>query len=244
MNRFKRYKLAQSIALLILAAVMFVCAYQLNLSPFTRSSSLQADILFCCVWLLFVCAFLCIFLDKYFFRKKDNNTEAFESPSGIDPMTGVRTRQGFDEAAKERIAPEAIAGVGCVAFALEDLDEINNRLGYKRGDQLLRDFSEIFSSVASTFGLIGRNAGNEFIVVIRDCERPAIAELLSGLNTRLAQYNSKTSEPIRTIHGVALNYEEKLDSLSRIIALAIRRLGEPDRSGDALAQIRQEEDNG
>lgn len=81
-----------------------------------------------------------------------------------DALTGLPNHSQFDERLQERIA----AGEP-VVLLLIDLDrfrEVNEALGFKRGDLLLRDVGERIARALPEGALLARMRGNEFAVLL------------------------------------------------------------------------------
>ena len=67
---------------------------------------------------------------------------------------------------------------GCVLIELPKIDEINAAHGRLYGDKYIRDFAITLDSVGSKYGFIGRNSGNEFLVIIESCPAEKMQEFV------------------------------------------------------------------
>jgi GGDEF domain-containing protein len=82
----------------------------------------------------------------------------------------------------------------------------------------LIDFSQILEEIGEEFGFVGRNGGNEFLLVIEKCAKEQMEDFFTQLNTRLKRYNVLTlNNPIAIRYGYALNDELHFTNFSEII---------------------------
>jgi diguanylate cyclase (GGDEF)-like protein len=81
-----------------------------------------------------------------------------------DPLTGLLNRRGFWEAAVRVAEREAAAGrsVTVMIFDLDHFKGINDRFGHPVGDEILKTFAGVASSVLRATDIIGRLGGEEF----------------------------------------------------------------------------------
>jgi diguanylate cyclase (GGDEF)-like protein len=89
-----------------------------------------------------------------------------------DPLTGIANRRHFEQALEEEL-------VGCrrsgrdLAVAILDLDcfkELNDTGGHEAGDRALIDLAGIWKVHARKSDLLARYGGDEFAVLLRDCD--------------------------------------------------------------------------
>ena len=99
-----------------------------------------------------------------------------------DPLTGLLNRRGFDEGAKlaledpHRCSPTDVA----IMCDVDRFKSINDLYGHDFGDVALTRVAEIINaSLGGRRALVGRRGGEEFAILITDCD------LLEGF--RLAQ---------------------------------------------------------
>ena len=92
-----------------------------------------------------------------------------------DALTGLLNRRGFDEAAAERMTDcdEEAAPVVAVMCDIDLFKVINDKFGHDFGDGALeRTALLIQSTVGARDSLIGRLGGEEFVILLPDCEMP------------------------------------------------------------------------
>ena len=110
-----------------------------------------------------------------------------------DSLTGLPNRMAFAEHFEQaiKLARRHHKQVGLMFIDVNNFKQINDDLGHKAGDRLLRNLSRrLISSVRST-DLVCRHGGDEFVVLLSEIECPADAGSVAG-KIRLA-----AAKPIR-----------------------------------------------
>lgn len=92
-----------------------------------------------------------------------------------DTLTGLLNRRGIDEGLV-RIAGRSRRREEPLTILMIDLDrfkDVNDEHGHEAGDEVLRAFAGCMREALRTEDLYGRFGGDEFIVVLTDCEADA-----------------------------------------------------------------------
>lgn len=149
--------------------------------------------------------------------------------SVLDPLTGLRNRRGFVQAAGEALA---IAGRGglrlqLLFFDLDGLKSVNDRHGHHAGDRLLERFAATLDAETRALDVSGRLGGDEFVLLVYDAS-PADAEQVVGrlddafatedphgptFSVGRAGWSAEAGEPLDALVARAdrAMYEAKLD---------------------------------
>lgn len=93
----------------------------------------------------------------------ESKLEAAEKLAAHDPLTGLMNRRKIESMIERRIERGAAFSLGLVD--LDGFKGINDRLGHRAGDDLLRQFSTDLKANARTTDAVGRWGGDEFIVI-------------------------------------------------------------------------------
>jgi GGDEF domain-containing protein len=102
-----------------------------------------------------------------------------ENIASLDALTGVRSRMWIEAQIEQRITG---AAPFCVAILdLDDFKKVNDEHGHLVGDELLRQFGSELRTAGRAVN-IGRWGGDEFVVVIDDCDLPQARERVDRLN--------------------------------------------------------------
>lgn len=104
----------------------------------------------------------------------------------VDKVTGLPNRGGFREALECALFQTSVAGrVGLLVVDLDRFHVVNEALGQRQADQLLRRVGERLSSLSGMEGRVARLGGNEFAVLVteRDSQEQVInfTERVRGL---------------------------------------------------------------
>jgi diguanylate cyclase (GGDEF)-like protein len=95
-----------------------------------------------------------------------------------DQLTGLLNRRGLRVAAEPLLAAAARSGttMSLIAIDLDDFKAVNDASGHQAGDKLLRDLAVSWRAQLRRGDVLGRNGGDEFVLVL--CGSAADAEAL------------------------------------------------------------------
>ena len=110
--------------------------------------------------------------------------EELEWSGTHDELTGLLNRHGLDAAIKARLA--GCAGEPCV-LGLVDIDDFkvtNDLYGHSAGDEALRTLSRALGEAFPTGSILGRNGGDELLVLLSGEAAEAADELFARFSDR------------------------------------------------------------
>ena len=128
--------------------------------------------------------------------------------------------------------------MGCVTLELTGLESINAVRGHEGGDAAIRVFAEILTRSVSGVCFIGRNGGNRFVAIFRDCSEKRLETFLQRVEKGLAEQNAQNPEtPLSCRSGTAFREGDGVHSVSELVALSDRRArqGAGDRTAAGAA---------
>ncbi|WP_371324276.1 EAL domain-containing protein [Dechloromonas sp. ZY10] len=98
-----------------------------------------------------------------------------------DPLTGLPNRRAFEECLAESLQEAERKGnsLGLAFLDLDGFKDINDALGHPVGDELLRHVADTLRHSVRQSDFVGRLAGDEFVVIIRDLEHPQVLERIA-----------------------------------------------------------------
>ena len=226
MKKFNTFKLVQLTILIVLAVLSFYFLMQPDVKQYIFSST-PATALFVVVWIVLLINFIFLLIDFNLISSIKLNYHNLYDVAYSDPLSGIPNRFSCDtiiEKYHDKMLPEDI---GCVMIDLSNLPEVNSLYNHTVGNKLLKDFSSILSTAAVSLCFVGRNGGNKFLAIFENCTADKIQTFLDRIEDRVAQHNQAPEAISMEYHtGVALNTEEHLEQITRLIALANNRITE------------------
>lgn len=135
--------------------------------------------------------------------------EQVEQRSRQDLLTGLANRRGFDEALDRELS-RIDRSAGSLSVALIDLDHfkaVNDSQGHQAGDRVLATVGSVLCGVARTHDVAARIGGDEFALLLPDCDPDAarlVADrVLAGVATTVGRHGVTASIGLATAprHG-------------------------------------------
>ena len=88
----------------------------------------------------------------------------------VDPLTGLVTRRGFDEAMDVALAePDGDEGTSLVIFDVDRFKSVNDRYGHPGGDKVLVQLSELLVQASRRGDVVCRMGGDEIAMLLPRC---------------------------------------------------------------------------
>lgn len=105
-----------------------------------------------------------------------------------DPLTLVWNRAGTRRQAGRLLARARRRRhqVAVIVFDIDDFKGVNDRGGHAVGDRVLTDVARRWREQIPSSGVIGRIGGDEFVVIVGDCDDGAARELADRMSGNLA----------------------------------------------------------
>jgi two-component system, cell cycle response regulator len=160
------------------------------------------------------------------------NAQLLKSLSLVDDLTELKNRRGFFELARQSllIAKREQHAMGLFFIDLNELKQINDRLGHQAGDQALRDTAAVLQQTFRESDVLARIGGDEFV---------ALAHITGDMNSlrmrlreQLIEFNATQLRPYRldvSIGTVLINVLRD-DDLEALIARADASMYEEKRA--------------
>ncbi|WP_405636001.1 GGDEF domain-containing protein [Streptomyces sp. NBC_01178] len=137
-----------------------------------------------------------------------------------DPLTGLRTRDGFTRRANVLLKdPRAVV----VLADVDHFKQINDQYGHAAGDALLKATADRLAHYVGRDGVAGRLGGDEFAAVVIDTHG-TIADLLAVLHGVLARPADGMNPAVRTT--VSLGWVGAADHPGEDLSGLLRRADE------------------
>lgn len=121
-------------------------------------------------------------LMTYFYVKTQQQAVSYKTESQTDYLTKLPNINAYKEDI-ERINEHNAKHFGMLHIGLEGFKSVNDRLGYRHGDDLLVAFAKHIKDIVGDIGVVYRFGGDEFIVVVENKElQTTLEELVDELN--------------------------------------------------------------
>ena len=215
---FKITKLIQSGILftgIVIYFLFLILNTEFRAAIFYSTLSLFAHIL---LWIFFIANSIFLYLDLTIYQKAIKESDDIQKNAYLDDLTGMPNRFSCDLVFQMYAEPDKLKHVGCALIVIDNLISINENIGRDAGNQIIIDFSNILEEIGEDYGFVGRNGGNEFLLVIENGTKSQMESFFSQLNTRLKRYNAlELNNPIDISYRYVLNDELNATRFSNII---------------------------
>lgn len=224
MKKYTSFKVLQLALLVILTILSLFLLLQPEVKQFVFSTR-PATVLFFVVWGLLLISFIFLLIDFNLISTIKLNYHNLYGVAYSDPVSGMPNRFSCDTIIEKYYDQKLPEDIGCVMIDLSNLPDINNLYTHATGNRVLKDFSNILSTAATSLCFVGRNGGNKFLAIFENCTDENIDLFIQRIADRVAQHNqAPDSIAIEYRTGIALNRNEHLDQITRLIALANKRI--------------------
>lgn len=225
-NTIYIYKVISLVILVILTAVLGVL-FHTNKDFYHQLSDASTPAFFVVVALSLVIFVIFIIIDFYILRRTASIGRHLNKLAYIDHLTGLPNRYSCDLLIDSFNSLERLANAGFFVMQLSNLNTINASDGHTNGNWLISEFGTMLEDVSENYGYVGRNGGNEFIILIEDCDSTKADMFLLDLGKRIHGYNDmKVGSPVEVSYARALNCDEHKEKISDLVSLGYRKLRE------------------
>ncbi|WP_158588728.1 GGDEF domain-containing protein [Butyrivibrio sp. X503] len=168
-----------------------------------------------------------IILDFYILKRTAAIGIRLNKMAYLDRLTGLPNRYSCDLLFETFNDSYKLENAGFILMKINDLYNVNSKKGHAQGNDLIAEFCYILEDVGEKYGYVGRNGGNEFILLMEDCNPNNADMFLLDLTKRLHGYNELgVGSPIEIAYARVLNSDEKVSKISELISKAYKKLKE------------------
>ncbi len=129
-----------------------------------------------------------------------------ENIGGVDALTGLPNRRSIEKFMTNMDNPDKLP-IAVVSGDINGLKQVNDNLGHKQGDVLIRLVSEIMTDVCPTRGRVSRTGGDEFLIVIPNTNEQEVDDMISEIG-----YIMDNSEEYLFKPSVSFGYDIKVNA--------------------------------
>ena len=138
----------------------------------------------------------------------------------LDKLTNIPNRNTVDLLI-DNYKDKDISSAGCALISISNLPEINQKYGRASGDNYLKKFAASFERVGDRYGFVGRNSGNEFVLMIDSCDSDRMQSFVNDLIKEMQQewgVSAPEEIPVRISFSYALNAEEQVSTIAELLS--------------------------
>lgn len=152
-----------------------------------------------------------------------------------DSLTGLLNRRHFFELAEHELrrAKRYSRPLSAIMLDVDHFKQINDTYGHAVGDTVLREVAQVCMRETRNVDVLGRYGGEEFVIVLPECETHAAREVAERLRQSIAELSVNTPEgPVQVTAslGVASLSSQSM-TLDALIAAADTALYSAKRGG-------------
>ena len=225
-NTIYIYKIISLVILVILTAVLGFLFHR-DKELLHQISDAGTPAFFVVVALSLVIFVIFIVIDFYILRSTASIGRRLNKLAYIDHLTGLPNRYSCDLLIDSFNNPERLPNAGFFVMQIFNLNNINASDGHTNGNWLISEFCTMLEDVSENYGYVGRNGGNEFIILLEDCDSTKADMFLLDLAKRIHGYNGmKVGAPLEVSYARTLNCDEHKEKISELISLGYKKLRE------------------
>ena len=225
-NTIYVYKIISLIVLVVLTVVLAVLFHQ-DKQKYKEFSQADTPAFFIVVAACLVLFVISIILDFYILGRTASIGRRLNKMAFIDKLTGLPNRYSCDLLINSFAAPERLEKAGFLLMQISNLSSINDENGHDNGNWLISEFCTILEDVSADYGYAGRNGGNEFILLIENCDSTAADMFLLDLTKRIHGYNEmNVGSPLEVAYARALNCDEHKETIAELVSAGYKKLRE------------------
>ena len=226
MNRFRIIKTIQLMLVIVLTVASLLVVF-LNHDVYTMIAS---DPAVRCVavflWVVLGISFLFLYYDFSSYAGIRRQTADLDNAVYSDTLTGVANRYSVDLYLGQFTGKALPPDMGCVTLQMTNLEEINRQHGHGGGDSAIQIFSDILKDASAGICFIGRNGGNKFLAIFRECSQDKLDHFLADVKERVDAGNSNRDLEIQYCAGTAFDEGSSVSSVTELVALSDHRAWE------------------
>ena len=152
----------------------------------------EADTLTSCHFLEHGMLFFMICLFIYYFLYSIDDITATRVKSQLEGMAYTDALTGLANRARISQVYASLSGdYAVVSLDLDRLKKVNDTMGHIEGDKMIKAFANILAESFASADLIGRNGGDEFIVIFKNPVKDICEKALRTMDERMAAFNKE-----------------------------------------------------
>lgn len=149
----------------------------------------------------------CIYLKIKGTIKAQKEAEAtIEYMAYHDSLTGLYNRDYFYKQLEKDLNKKSINHLAVLSFDLERFKLINESMGYRVGDRLLKTVAERLRNCIGSQGVLARNGGDEFLISLSNKKQDEIGEMAERILTCFSKPIQINDYELYTTPSIGISY--------------------------------------
>ena len=224
MKRFDRVKTIQLVLLIAITAASLVVILRNSELYALIASNMAAKTISVLLWLTLGLSFIFLLYDFSSYADMRRENSELDNAVYSDALTGIANRYSVDAYIGQFLGKPLPEDMGVVTIDMTNLSEINKAHGHSGGDMVIREFASILQTAAGRACFIGRNGGNKFVAIFRDCTETRLERFLDSVESLTDERNTSYEDaPIKYSAGTAFNEGEDVKTVTELVALSDKR---------------------
>lgn len=114
-----------------------------------------------------------------------------------DPLSGLKMRRSFESAAMTVLENKADsdAPMSMIVADIDQFKQVNDIWGHQAGDEAIAAFGELIASTVRATDICGRVGGEEFCILVHDCELGPAQRLAERIRQKFAALEHQALGP-------------------------------------------------
>ena len=217
------------LSIIILTAITIILAvlFHKDKALFHELSDASTPAFFFAVAACLILFSVSIVIDLYILNRTTDIGRRLNRLAFIDHLTGLPNRYSCDLLIDSFNEPDRISNTGFILMQISNLNLVNTSDGHTGGNWLISEFSTILEDVGESYGYVGRNGGNEFIILMENCDSTSADMFLLDLTKRIHGYNElNVGNPLEITYSKVLNCDEHKEKISELISVGYKKIHE------------------
>lgn len=224
MKKFDRIKTIQLLLLIAITAASLVVILRDSELYALIATNMAARTISVLLWLTLGLSFIFLLYDFNSYADMRRENSELDNAVYSDALTGIANRYSVDAYIGQFHGKQLPEDMGVVTIDMTNLSEINKAHGHSGGDMVIREFASILQTAAGRACFIGRNGGNKFVAIFRDCTETRLERFLDSVESLTEERNALHEDaPIRYSAGKAFNEGEEIGTVTELVALSDKR---------------------
>ena len=224
MKKFDRIKTIQLLLLIAITAASLVVILRNSELYALIATNMAARTISVLLWLTLGLSFLFLLYDFSSYADMRRENSELDNAVYSDALTGIANRYSVDAYIGQFLGKPLPEDMGVVTIDMTNLSEINKAHGHSGGDMAIQAFASILQTAAGRACFIGRNGGNKFVAIFRDCTETRLERFLDSVESLTDERNTAHEDArIRYSAGKAFNEGEDISTVTELVALSDKR---------------------